>query len=73
MTDTGADDESLVASGKKLSGHAEGTNRPETFDAYHEWLGIPPKDQPPNHYRLLGIELFESQPPTSSSMPPISG
>jgi hypothetical protein len=32
----------------------------DTFDPYYEWLGIPPKDQPPNHYRLLGIELFES-------------
>ena len=30
------------------------------FDPYHLWLGIPPKDQPPNHYRLLAIELFES-------------
>ncbi len=30
------------------------------FDPYHKWLGIPPKDQPPHHYRLLGIELFES-------------
>lgn len=29
------------------------------FDPYHQWLGIPPRDQPPNHYRLLGIELFE--------------
>ena len=32
---------------------------PEAFDAYHHWLGISPKDQPPNHYRLLGIEVFE--------------
>ena len=31
----------------------------EFFDPYHRWLGIPPKDQPPNHYRLLGIDLFE--------------
>lgn len=30
-----------------------------TFDPYHKWLGIPPKDQPPNNYRLLGIEVFE--------------
>ena len=30
------------------------------FDPYYKWLGIPPKDQPPNHYRLLGLELFES-------------
>jgi hypothetical protein len=32
------------------------------FDAYHKWLGIPPKDQPPNHDRLLAIDLFESDP-----------
>lgn len=30
------------------------------FDPYHKWLGIPAKDQPPNHYRLLGLQLFES-------------
>lgn len=35
---------------------------PEAFDPYHKWLGIPPKDQPPNHYRLLGVDLFESDP-----------
>jgi hypothetical protein len=34
----------------------------KTVDPYYEWLGIPPKDQPPNHYRLLGIELFEANP-----------
>jgi hypothetical protein len=33
-----------------------------TFDPYHEWLGIPPSEQPPNHYRLLGIAPFESSP-----------
>jgi hypothetical protein len=33
---------------------------PPSFDPYHKWLGIPPVDQPPNHYRLLGISLFES-------------
>jgi hypothetical protein len=32
----------------------------EAFDPYYKWLGIPPKDQPPHHYRLLAIELFES-------------
>ena len=30
------------------------------FDPYYKWLGIPPKDQPPNHYRLLSIERFEA-------------
>jgi hypothetical protein len=29
------------------------------IDPYYEWLGIPPKHQPPDHYRLLGLELFE--------------
>lgn len=29
------------------------------FDPYYKWLGILPKDQPANHYRLLGIERFE--------------
>src|SRR5688572_20387666 len=29
---------------------------------YHQWFGIPPKDQPPNAYRLLGLDLFESDP-----------
>ena len=32
----------------------------ESFDPYHKWLGIPPAHQPPTHYRLLGIEHFES-------------
>lgn len=31
----------------------------EAFDPYHKWLGIPPAEQPPNHYRLLGIAWFE--------------
>jgi hypothetical protein len=34
----------------------------EAFDPYHRWLGIAPKDQPPHHYRLLGIDLFEDDP-----------
>lgn len=29
------------------------------YDAYHLWLGIPPEEQPPSHYRLLGVRLFE--------------
>lgn len=32
---------------------------PEDFDPYYRWLGISPKDRPPNHYRLLGVEVFE--------------
>lgn len=30
------------------------------FDPYHKWLGISPAEQPPNHYRLLGIPDFET-------------
>jgi WD40 repeat protein len=33
-----------------------------TFDPYHVWLGIPPKEQPPDHYRLLGVQRFEANP-----------
>ena len=29
------------------------------FNPYHKWLGIPPEEQPPNYYRLLGISPFE--------------
>ena len=35
---------------------------PSAFDAYYTWLGIPPSEQPPNHYRLLGLQLFEANP-----------
>lgn len=31
-----------------------------TFDAYHTWLGISPAEQPPHHYRLLGVPIFET-------------
>jgi hypothetical protein len=37
------------------------------FDPYHKWLGISPQDQPPNHYRLLGVEVFESDPDVISN------
>src|SRR5687767_4646612 len=30
-----------------------------SFDPYYKWLGIPPEEQPPNHYRLLGLSPFE--------------
>ena len=31
----------------------------DAFDPYQEWLGISPFEPPPNHYRLLGLRLFE--------------
>ncbi len=34
----------------------------ERFDPYHEWLGIPASEQPPHHYRILGIPPFEENP-----------
>jgi len=35
---------------------------PAEFDAYHAWLGIPPEEQPPTHYRLLGLAETERDP-----------
>ena len=32
------------------------------MDPYYEWLGIAAEEQPPDHYRLLGINVFESNP-----------
>ena len=32
------------------------------FDPYYDWLGIPPADQPPHHYRLFGLQALESNP-----------
>ena len=34
----------------------------DSFDPYHKWLGIAPDEQPADHYRLLGIKRFESDP-----------
>jgi len=31
----------------------------EPFDPYYTWLGIPPEEQPPHHYRLLGLRPLE--------------
>jgi len=34
----------------------------DVFNPYHRWLGIPLQEQPPNHYRLLGLQVFEQDP-----------
>ncbi len=36
----------------------------DSFDPYYKWLSIPPSEQPPHHYRLLGTVLFEDDPDT---------
>ncbi len=41
------------------------------FDGYYKWLGIPPSEQPPNHYRLLGLGLFESDPDVIQAVRPV--
>ncbi len=33
-----------------------------SFDPYYEWFGIPRDEQPADHYRLLGIRRFETNP-----------
>jgi hypothetical protein len=35
---------------------------PQPFDPYYEWLAIPPAEQPPNLYRLLGLQKYEPDP-----------
>ena len=32
----------------------------EPLDPYWQWLGIPAEEQPPSHYRLLGLRHLES-------------
>jgi len=39
----------------------------KSFDPYRKWLGISAKDQPPNHYRLLGIDPLETDPDVISN------
>lgn len=34
----------------------------DDFNPYYTWLGIPLAEQPPNHYRLLGLAPFEPDP-----------
>ena len=34
----------------------------DDFDPYFKWLAIPAREQPPNHYRLLGLPLYASDP-----------
>ncbi len=31
----------------------------DELDPYYTWLGIPPEEQPADHYRLIGIRKFE--------------
>src|SRR5687767_3181415 len=38
-----------------------------SFDPYHLWLGIPPEEQPPDYYRLLGLRRFEGDPEVISN------
>ncbi|HEX4146609.1 MAG TPA: hypothetical protein VHY91_24115, partial [Pirellulales bacterium] len=38
------------------------------FDPYYTWLGIPPEDQPPDHYALLGVRQFESNSDVISNL-----
>lgn len=35
---------------------------PGKFDPCHKWLGIPAQEQPPNQYRFLRMDIFESDP-----------
>jgi hypothetical protein len=51
-----------TATTQQLTGIRPGPGMAQEFDPYHKWLSIPPEEQPPNHYRLLGLPIFESDP-----------
>ena len=34
----------------------------DEFDPYLKWMAIPKEEQPPNHYRLLGVPIFMTDP-----------
>ena len=36
----------------------------DDFNPYHVWLGIPPEEQPANHYRLLEHQRCSRPTPT---------
>ena len=42
--------------------HEFDASKSQPFDAYHLWLGIPKREQPPHHYRLLSVSPFEEDP-----------
>ncbi len=54
----------IVANGCPLGmfSRADDVTEKPDFDPLYQWFGIPPAEQPPNHYRLLGIPLFEREP-----------
>jgi hypothetical protein len=43
---------------------------PELAGGDFNWLAIPPEEQPPDHYRLLGTQLFEVDPDMIENRPP---
>jgi WD40 repeat protein len=43
---------------------AKAPDNADTFDPCSKWLNIPEGERPPNHYLLLGLDLFESDPST---------
>ena len=40
---------------------------PQDFNPYRDWLGIALEEQPPHHYRLLDLKLFEVHPGSISA------
>lgn len=43
-----------------LSSLNQGEAMADGFNPYYKWLGIPLNELPANHYRLLGVSLFEA-------------
>ena len=52
---------SVICVRRRQTGRPRGGYRlADQFDPYYTWLGIPPEEQPPDHYRLLGLRRAEN-------------
>lgn len=61
-TETRISGRAVTCSAIALSGRPRGCAgqiMDSSFDPLYTWLGIPPQEQPPDHYRLLGVQRFE--------------
>ena len=45
----------------------------DTLDSALEWLGIPPDEQPPDHYRLLGVKSYDDREVIRTGRQPADG
>ena len=55
-----APDKLAIKNTESWKNYSDGLRAMAEFDPYLKWLGIRDAQRPPSHYRLLGVEPFES-------------